>query len=169
MKKNKIIILAICIVLIALGFTIGNSIYQNKIKPVKIVCEYKTGAVDLDGYESYSKADILYKGKNPSKIVVETYMYGEPEEKDGVKNESTDRNAFLARYNELSIIAKSIDIDGMDLDVSLDNNLIKSITTIDYSKIKDGGDNGLTSLKNKSKEDTIKYFEENFYSCDIKK
>jgi hypothetical protein len=168
MNKKKVIIISV--LLICFG-VISYFIYQSSFKETKIHCEYKTELKSPEGYESTSQAEILYKGKKITDLKVETYLYGEPAEKDGVKNESEDRAAFVARYSEFAVISENINktSTGMKFDAELNNNVIKSIITVNYKDIKNEGEEGFTSLKNKTIKDTIKYFEDSNYSCNIKK
>ena len=98
------------------------------------------------------------------KLIIESNLYGEDEFIDGKKNESEGRKLFEKKYDEFKKISSEIETDGTTFEVSLNNDLLKYITTINYDKVKNT-DNGLNSLKNKNKTEIIKYFENLNYVC----
>lgn len=164
MKNKKCIFIIIGIIIISVIGYCAINISTKEIKK-EINCEYKTGEKDNDGFESESKVKIVFKGDKIQDLNITTNLYGEPEELDGKTNDSEGRIAFVQKYNEYQTIAGSVNIEGMNFDVNLDNNKITYVTQVKYDKLKNEDSVGLASLKNKNTEQVKHYFESGDYIC----
>lgn len=160
MNKKKI--LAIILATIGILFIILGIFNLNKNKIMTTECKYVVETPSEK--KSYSLLTIDFSKDKIKKLIIESNLYGEDEFIDGKKNESEGRKLFEKKYDEFKKISSEIETDGTTFEVSLNNDLLKYITTINYDKVKNT-DNGLNSLKNKNKTEIIKYFENLNYVC----
>lgn len=161
MKNLKLIkILILCaIVCFILFFCLTLSVKKETIK-----CTYEIEEVNENNKKSYSEAILNFTNNKLKDMTMTSYLYGPEEMVDNKPNESEERGIFLTRYEEYSTISQNIKVSGVNFNVTLDNDLIKYETKIDYNKVSKSED-GIYSLKNKSKNDAIKYLENINYIC----